>query len=174
MIAVGNSSTNLHKHTFALSIWALRTLWTPWEIGQEKRRSPPRPRVLHKNMPGERMGFRKMIYFPPKYTSPPQKGDFQIHRMWWACPQGGSPAGEEPTLSLQRTGCGSTRSLHCAWGADGKYNYLGMRVSSPMFPEKNQDSGGCIGPVCGEQEVSSKKMVERKGDVCNSPALVVP
>ena len=34
-----------------------------------------------------------------------------------------------------------------------------------MFPEKNQDSGGGIGPVCGGWQVSSKKMVERKGDV---------
>ena len=31
----------------------------------------------------------------------------------------------------------------------GKYNYPGFRDSSPMFPEKNQDSGGGIGPVCG-------------------------
>ena len=40
-----------------------------------------------------------------------------------------------------------------------------------MFPEKNQDSGGIIGSVCGGKQVSSKKMVERKGDVCNSPDL---
>ena len=56
----------------------------------------------------------------------------------------------------------------------GKYNYLGVRISSPMFPEKNQDSGGCIGLVCGGPQVSNKKTVERKGDVCNRPALVVP
>ena len=56
----------------------------------------------------------------------------------------------------------------------GNYNYPGIRVSSPMFPEKNQDSGGCIGPVCGQRLVSSKKMVERNGDVCNSPDLMVP
>ena len=31
----------------------------------------------------------------------------------------------------------------------GNYNYPGIRVSSPMFPEKNQDSGGGTGPVCG-------------------------
>ena len=31
----------------------------------------------------------------------------------------------------------------------GNYNYPGSRVSSPMFPEKNQDSGGGTGPVCG-------------------------
>ena len=31
----------------------------------------------------------------------------------------------------------------------GNYNYLGIRVSSPMLPEKNQDSGGGTGPVCG-------------------------
>ena len=53
----------------------------------------------------------------------------------------------------------------------GKYNCPGFRDSSPMFPEKNQDSGGGIGPGCGGQQVSSKKMVERKGDVCNSPDL---
>ena len=34
-----------------------------------------------------------------------------------------------------------------------------------MFPENNQDSGGGIGPVCGGWQVSSKKVVERKGDV---------
>ena len=56
----------------------------------------------------------------------------------------------------------------------GKYNYPGFRDSSPMFPEKNQDSGGGIGPGYGGQQVSSKKMVERKGDVCNGPDLVVP
>lgn len=56
----------------------------------------------------------------------------------------------------------------------GKYKYPGMRVSSPMFPEKNQDPGGGTGPVCGGRQVSSKKLVERKGDVCNRPALVVP
>ena len=56
----------------------------------------------------------------------------------------------------------------------GKYNYPGCRVSSPMFPEKNQDSCGGIGPVCGGRLVSSKEMVERKGDVCNGPDLVVP
>ena len=56
----------------------------------------------------------------------------------------------------------------------GKYNYPGFGVSSPMFSEKNQDCGGGIGPVCGGQQVSSKKMMERKGDVCNGPALTVP
>ena len=43
-----------------------------------------------------------------------------------------------------------------------------------MFPEKNQDSGGGIGPVSGGWQTSSKKMVERKGDVCNGHDLVVP
>ena len=43
-----------------------------------------------------------------------------------------------------------------------------------MFPEKNQAYGEIIGSVCGGQQVSSKKMVERKGDVCNGPDLVVP
>ena len=56
----------------------------------------------------------------------------------------------------------------------GKYNYPGFTVSSPMFPEKNQYSGGGIGPICAGRQVSSKKMVERKGDVCNGPALMVP
>ena len=55
----------------------------------------------------------------------------------------------------------------------GKYNYPGLRASSPMF-SKNQDSGGGIGPICAGRQVSSKKMVERKGDVCNGPALMVP
>ena len=31
----------------------------------------------------------------------------------------------------------------------GNYNYPGIRVSSPMFPEKNQESGGGSCPVCG-------------------------
>ena len=53
----------------------------------------------------------------------------------------------------------------------GKYHCPTFRVSSSMFPEKNQDSGGIIGSVCGGKQVSSKKMVERKGDVCNSPDL---
>ena len=53
----------------------------------------------------------------------------------------------------------------------GKYNYPELRVSSPMFSEKNQDSGGSIGPVCGGQQVSSKKMVEKNDDICNSPDL---
>ena len=44
----------------------------------------------------------------------------------------------------------------------GKYNCPGCRVSSPMFPEKNQDSGGGIGPVCGGRQVSRKKKVERR------------
>ena len=52
----------------------------------------------------------------------------------------------------------------------GKYNYPGCRVSSPMFPEKNQDSGGGIDPVCGGRQVST----ERKGDVCNGPDLWFP
>ena len=56
----------------------------------------------------------------------------------------------------------------------GKYNYPGLRVSLSMLSEKNQDSGGSIGPVCGGQQVSSKKMMARKGDVCNGPALTVP
>ena len=42
----------------------------------------------------------------------------------------------------------------------GKYNYPGFGVSSPMF-SKNQDSGGSIGPVCGGQQVSSKKWWEK-------------
>ena len=55
----------------------------------------------------------------------------------------------------------------------GEYNYPGLRASSPMF-SKNQDSGGGIGPICAGRQVSSKKMVERKGDVCNGLALMVP
>ena len=74
----------------------------------------------------------------------------------------------------QRRGGGSMWSLSSEWGAAGKYNYPGFRVSSPMFPEKNQDSGGGIGPVSGGWQTSSKKMVERKGDVCNGHDLVVP
>ena len=56
----------------------------------------------------------------------------------------------------------------------GKYNYPGLRVSLSMLSEKNQDCGGGIGPVCGGQQVSSKKMVDRKGEFCNGPALMVP
>ena len=56
----------------------------------------------------------------------------------------------------------------------GKYNYPGCTVSSPVFPEKNQDSGGGIGPVCGGQQVSSKKMVGKNDDICNSPDLRFP
>ena len=44
----------------------------------------------------------------------------------------------------------------------GKHNCPGCRVSSPMFPERNQDSGGGIGPVCGGRQVSRKKKVERR------------
>ena len=55
----------------------------------------------------------------------------------------------------------------------GKYNYPGLRVSSPMF-SKNQDSGGGIGPVCGGQQVSSKKMVGKNDDICSSPDLRFP
>ena len=55
----------------------------------------------------------------------------------------------------------------------GKYNYPGCRVSSPMFPEKNQDSGGVL-PQSVEDDRSQQENGGKKGDVCNSPALMVP
>ena len=66
------------------------------------------------------------------------------------------------TLSLQRMGVAPCDLSLVSEVLLGKYNYPGCRVSSPMFPEKNQDSGGGIGPVCGGRQVSSKKMVERR------------
>ena len=61
--------------------------------------------------------------------------------------------------------------VRCCWGNN---NYPGFRTSTPKFPEKNQDSGASIGPVCGGQQVSKKKMVERNEDICNNPNLMVP
>ena len=69
--------------------------------------------------------------------------------MWCACAQGGSPAGEERTLSLRGEGVAPCDLSLLSEVLLGKYNYPGFRDSSPMFPEKNQDSGGGIGPVCG-------------------------
>ena len=70
MTAVGNSSTNLNKHPFALSIWALLTLWTYGDMGQEKRRSPLRTRVLHTNTAGERLRFRGDNLFSQQINKP--------------------------------------------------------------------------------------------------------
>ena len=39
----------------------------------------------------------------------------------------------------------------------GKYNYPGLRVSLSMFSEKNQDSGGSIGPVCEDDKSPVRK-----------------
>ena len=64
-----------------------------WELGS-----------FTQKLQGRGWGFGETIYFPNKSISPPQKGDFRVHRMWWACPQGGSPAGEEGTLSLREEG----------------------------------------------------------------------
>ena len=173
MTAVGNSFTNLHKHTFALSIWALLMFWTPGEKGQDKRRSPWRTRILHRNTQGRGWGSGREFIFPTNKQALHRRR-FWGHRMWWACAQGGSPAGEKGTLSLRGQGVAPCDLSLLSEVLLGKYNYPGFRVSSPVFPEKNQDSGGGIGPVCGGWQVSSKKMVERKGDVCNGPELVAP
>ena len=55
----------------------------------------------------------------------------------------------------------------------GKYNCPGFRDSSPMFPEKNQDSGGVLAQFV-EDDRSQQENGGKKGDVCNSPALMVP
>ena len=154
MTAVGNSFTKLHKHTFALSIWALLIFWTPgirrrgghhWELWSFTETLQGRDGVQEDNL------------FSQEINKPSTERRFWGHRNWWASPQGGSAAGEEGTLSLQRTGGGSMWSLPSEWGAAGKYNYPGFRDSSPMFPEKNQDSGRGIGPVCGGQQSPARK-----------------
>ena len=120
------------------------------------------------------MGFRKRIYFPNKSTSPPQKGDFEAAGCGEPVCREGVQQMRKGTQSLQRTEEAPCDLSLVSEVLLGKYNYPGFRDSSPMFPEKNQDSGGSIGPGCGGRQVSSKKMVERKGDVCNGPDLVVP
>ena len=80
-----------------------------WELGS-----------FTQKLQGRGWGFGETIYFPNKSISPPQKGDVRVHRMWWACPQGGSPAGEQgDSVTPEDRGW-----LHvispCEWGASGK------------------------------------------------------
>ena len=77
------------------------------------------------------------------------------------------------TLSPRGQGvapCDLSLRVRCCWG-----NTIILElVSSPMFPDKNQDSSGGIGPASGGQQVSGMKMVERKRHVSNSPDSMVP
>ena len=73
MIAVGNSFTNLHKQTFALSIWALLMFWTPgirrgghhWELESFTQTLQGRDEVQEHN------------FFSQQINKPSTEGDFE-------------------------------------------------------------------------------------------------
>ena len=74
MTAVGNSFTKLHKHTFALSIWALLIFWTPgirrrgghhWELGSFTQTLQGRDGVQEDNL------------FSQEINKPSTEGDFE-------------------------------------------------------------------------------------------------
>ena len=62
--------------------------------------------------------------------SPPQKGDFWVLRMWWACPKGGSPAGEQgDSVTPEDRGWLHVISpvwVRCCWG-----NTIILELESP-------------------------------------------
>ena len=156
MIAVGNSFTNLHKQTFALSIWALLMFWTPgirrgghhWELESFTQTLQGRDEVQEHN------------FFSQQINKPSTEGDFEAT----GC---GEPAHREGVQQVRKGLCHSRGQGVAPCDLSlvsevllGKYNYPGFGVSSPMF-SKNQDSGGSTGPVCGRRQVSSKKWWEK-------------
>ena len=115
MIAVGNSFTNLHKQTFALSIWALLMFWTPgirrgghhWELESFTQTLQGRDEVQEHN------------FFSQQINKPSTEGDFEAT----GC---GEPAHREGVQQVRKGLCHSEERgwLHvispfwvrCFWG----------------------------------------------------------
>ena len=61
------------------------------------------------------------------------------------------------TLSLQRMGVAPCDLSLVSEVLLGKYNYPGCRVSSPIFPEKNQDSRGVLAQSVEDDRSPARK-----------------